>query len=554
MKMPVQGLFSGFVSTRRFIVGLPLAASLLAGCTTYSTFDDTASRTVHPFVREVDSVSFRAVGLARSQLLTERHIFVNMASVPIGITPRGLPVADPLAGLCIAELKVKPAKTRNHVEVLAKLQSPFFYLDEQEKDSNKRLNAWLEDCSCPNLKKELRPSCFAERLAATVDTVLQEDSSNETMPQLSAEGRALLVRAAGRPFASYDLLRRTGAGLARHPTATGYLLQILNPGDELCFHSQNYAATWLDELGTIGNTQEPGHPACFPWQTIGNLQDGRDRVSGNDAEMTVTIGTDPMARFARPWSVEKGRIEGIPHEEAADYLSNIDSLVGPGTNPFRFALLFTENSYYRVPADATRDLELRSPGNTEPDSTKPPFLRGSFLILARDRRLIDTLRRRVSDQNDKCGDDDDTFTTDTTIHRYLECVTKEWAMEALAVAEPEVPRWMRDIVLPDNVRPFVRIEVVVDGAPLRVRAGTTLLNLVDRRLALSTQVFSARSRDHSADQANPLEQQLVAAAVPQLEYRRRAGLGWQTVDLATAGQLEDLLIPLQSGDRITWLR
>jgi hypothetical protein len=180
----------------------------------------------------------------------------------------------------------------------------------------------------------------------------------------------------------------------------------------------------------------------------------------------------------------------------------------------------------------------------------------SFIVLARDIRLIDYIRQRITNTADEC--DDHTLGDEDFVHDYLICLTREWGDEVGIPIEPaEVSKWMRDVALPSNVRPFVRFEVLVDDEPIIIRAGSTLLNLLDRRLGLSPQIFEARStgiNPAAIEAPSGLETRLVRTAAAQVSYRRRAGLGWQSVGLDRVTRLEDLLIPLKPGDELTWLR
>jgi hypothetical protein len=550
--MDLGSIGAAFFGARRSLVVASLLACLPAGCTTYADFDDTYARTVYPREHVVGDVRTRSTGLANSRLLTEREFAINVPDLPIGGAATAMP---PLADRCVVELRVRAAERPGHVDVLTRLRSPFFYLDATSSDRDGQLDAWMAECHCATLPAEMARVCFAQRLAASVDVALAAGGAGGSLSPLTSEGRDRLVRAAGWPFASYDTLRRGGRGLAQQPGETAYLAQRLEPGEELCIHTSTYAVSYLNEkIDAIAGVSEPAPFACFPWQTIAGLQSpwpldpsGRPGLAGNAT--SPTVGTDPLARDGKTWKADEGRVFGRPTGDAR-YLTAVDEIAGPDTPPYRSALLVVANRRFIIPAEPTLDLTVTKPGaGTEPGSGKH---RGSFVVLVRDERLLNALRQRLW-RDDICRGL--SFNVTSKVHEYLVCATQEWGKSVgIDIANADVDSWMRDVRFPSNVRPFVRIGVFVDGQHRMVRAGATLLNLIDERLGLSTQVFAVRSHGDSRDAAGAFERELVQRAATQVAYLRRAGLGVQAVDFDRAARLEDLMVPLQTGDRLTWLR
>jgi hypothetical protein len=123
---------------------------------------------------------------------------------------------------------------------------------------------------------------------------------------------------------------------------------------------------------------------------------------------------------------------------------------------------------------------------------------------------------------------------------------------------------MLDVYLPSNVRPYVAFEVTVNGSPVTVRSGATLLSVIDQRLGLSSAIFKLRSDGVTVGGASSsnvtdsefvteAESRLIKKTASRLRYERRDGLQPVPVGLDRVSRLEDLLIPLNPGDQVTWL-
>ncbi|WP_146210792.1 hypothetical protein [Azospirillum sp. TSO35-2] len=559
---------------KQWLVSLTImSVAFLPGCLHTLHLDETSGKKIYKLPEDFTVQRAELTGLVSSDLLVATQFTVTVSDLPLepGL-PRSHTMAEMLPEQCIATLQLKPSWSKDSLTVYATLWSPFSYKDASSGAQRKGLSTWLKDCHCERPQDELKETCFAQRLANTIDKSLASPTPERTEPRrLTPEARKAIERAAGMPFATYDQLRQLEYGLAKPSSGSTYLVQRLDPGQELCFHTSAYAPAWYNGFTAMLNTSEPAHPACFPWQTIAHVEDARDQSGQNIT--SPTIGIDPFGRVGNSWIIEEGS-PSATQPDGLTYLNTPDAISGPSDSPYRFALVFVKNTRSLLPATPSRDLDIQgisaSPATcqtarqatcqqTQSDGQpEHPFGRGSFIVMVRDLRLADYIRDSIRDSKKQC--DNTWFGDENALHKYFSCLTREWAEANHIVNAPEtiqVAKWMREVLLPANVRPFVRLSTLVDGAPTKVRAGTTLLDLIDQRLSLSAQVFEVRSQEENGRtvvEPSRLETRLIKAAAAQVRYWRRSGVSLQAVDLDGATRLEDLLIPLNAGDRLTWRR
>ena len=245
-------------------------------------------------------------------------------------------------------------------------------------------------------------------------------------------------------------------------------------------------------------------------------------------------------------------------------MASIDGVTRPNDHPFRFAMVFARNEEFLIQNGPSRDLAIANDGAEKDDSDKEVHA-SSFILLTRDIRLMQYMRRKISDQNNACPKHGDTWQDVGVFRAYLECLVVEWGRTVnISITSGDVERWMLDVYLPSNVRPYVAFEVTVNGSPVTVRSGATLLSVIDQRLGLSSVVFELRSdcvavggatssKMTDCEFVTEPESKLIKETANRLRYERRAGLQSVSVGLGRVSRLEDLLIPLNPGDQVTWL-
>ncbi len=556
-----------------------LAAS---GCNHLSGLDNTEAKAVYGYDVYDPGASapkYYEAGLIRQSLILNGEFSISLRDAVFAAEGMGAGdlSAYVLDDQCFSEpIRIYPQRVSDKFSVRASLHSPLQYPAANGTSPATRLQAWMEKCDCDADREEVDGKCFGRRFAASVQEAYRMflDAKNPGNPnskaELTLDTLERLVRTAGEPFVPYDrlLIRERGLALPAGERDKAYMVQQIHAGEDLCFHSSTYSSTYPPNLAANASVAEPAAPACHPWLTVLRA----DYRNTPNATGTASIGTDPLSRVGPKWLYEDGEMTvgeqvvikpsaaGTNKPERHRFLTSVDWITGRDINekedmPYRFALLFTKNVTFMIPNGPERDISILNKGDS--NRTRPPLpklvTRGSFLVLTRDLRLANFIRQKFSNNDTICSP----LTSGDQVHDALVCLTEKWASQepGIVFSEANVKDWMLDVALPSNVRPFVRFEVTIDGNAIPVRAGSTLVNIIDRRLGLSNQVFALRSRlddANNAERANAIETQLITDAVKQITYARRSGVAYQTVSLRRAKRLEDLLIPVKAGDRVTW--
>lgn len=562
-------------ATRLIACIFPILAA--SGCNHLSGLDNTEAQTVYGYDVHDPGASvpkYYEAGLIRQSMILNDAFSISLRDVVFAA--EGMGAGDLNAHIlddqCFSEpIRIYPQWAPDKFSVWASLHSPLQYPAANDTSPATRLQAWMKKCDCDTDKDEVNGKCFGRRFAASVQEAYRMflDAKNPGDPsskaELTLDTMERLVRAAGKPFVPYDrmLTRERGLALPAAQRDKAYMVQQLHAGEDLCFHSSTYSSTYPPNLGGSASIAEPAAPACHPWLTVMRA----DYRTAPNATGTVSIGTDPFSRVGPKWLYEVGEMTkgeqvvikpsaaGTNKPERHRLLTSVDWITARDDMPYRFALLFTKNASFMIPNGPERDISVLNKGDS--NSTRPPLpkivTRGSFLVLTRDLRLANFIRQKFSNNDTDCNP----LTSGDQVHDALVCLAEKWASQepGIVFSKANVKDWLLDVALPSNVRPFVRFEVTIDGTAIPVRAGSTLVNIIDRRLNLSNQVFALRSRlkdANNAEKANTLETQLITDAVKQITYARRSGVAYQTVSLRRAKRLEDLLIPLKAGDRLTW--
>ena len=369
------------------------------------------------------------------------------------------------------------------------------------------------------------------------------------------------------PFGAFDVRYYRERMLTKQDSTDPYVGQLLQPGERLCFHSSARSPQWLGAGLNMVSSTEPGSPACFDWQTTARA---RYRESSNSTGL-ISVGVDPLSRASNSWTESRAETYG-QSKMGGRYMASIDGVTRPNDYPFRFAMVFARNEEFLIPNGPNRDLAIANDGRAKDDSDKgakddsdKEVHASSFILLTRDIRLMQYMRRKISDQKNVCPKHGDTWQDVGVFRAYLECLVVEWGRTVnISIDSEDVERWMLDVYLPGNVRPYVAFEVTVNGSPVTVRSGATLLSVIDQRLGLSSVVFELRSDGDAVGGATSSnmtdgefvtkpESKLIKETANRLRYERRAGLQSVSVGLGRVSRLEDLLIPLNPGDQVTWL-
>ncbi|MCG7977149.1 MAG: hypothetical protein G8D90_16670 [gamma proteobacterium symbiont of Clathrolucina costata] len=481
-----------------------------------------------------------------------------------GATPLETQCLSSKEQFSIVGIKIRPGTEPKTISVAATLRSPFF-MGMANRDLS--ISTWIDDCHCADIKGETAKNCFDHRLLKSVLTKIEalpvadrtaigfseEDAPNGVT--LGDAARIQFVHAAGWPLIGFDASVQRDRMLV-HPTgATTFMGQKLDPGEQLCLHTTSHVSTWIENPEVNVDSAEPTGPACFDWHAV---MRGRYRMAPSSSTLT-SVGVDPLARSGPRWMQGDpsgaASINAQPRQTAVgNLITTIDMVNGSNQNPYRYALLFNKNVWFSLPQGAMWDSAL-----VNPSSEKGTFNTGdraSFLLLIRDRSLMEFIRDYIANNLKSDPDDPTSKFSDMPdgLNIYFQNIVRTWANENdRDVAD--TAEWLRDLVFPVNARPFVRIPVLVDGRQEYVRAGATLLNLIDKRLGLSTQVFDLRGGGKSINDENAgvdTEASLIVAAVSQLRFKRRFGLTHWSIDLKNASRLEDLMITIKSGDELSW--
>ena len=523
--------------------------AILSGCV-YNLKPDSHKK-VYGFQKEITGGgSYYQSALFDEHLETNSLFRVSLKNLPL--VPEGQAIfGDPqLDASChtgqgafsVAGIKVKSGTEPKTVSVTAVVHSPF----------SLGISNWIDKCHCVEVAGETKNQCFDHRLLGSI----LEEVESLTGETLSDAGRREVVRAASWPLIGFDTLAQRDRFLVHPPGDTAYMGQKLEPGDQICLHTSSHASTWIDDVQTTIDTSEPTAPACFEWRTITRGRYRPDQLlEDSPSQAFASVGVDTFARIGPGWAQgDATMLRGVPRQaNNDDIVTSIDMVNGANRSPYRYALVFSKNVWFSLAQTAMWDSTLA------PESISDTFNTGdrvNFLLLIRDRSLMEFVRDHIANAlpSNEC---DKTSVFNQMAGKknvYFQNIVKKWAEKTGRNASPTTD-WMRDLVFPVNVRPFVRLPVRLDGRDLYVRAGTSLLNLIDRRYGLSTQVFDLRGGGQTVHQdgaGGEQEAALVAAAAAQVRYRRRFGIEHRTVDLGNAKRLEDLMIPINSGDELSW--
>lgn len=511
---------SGRVSQRRRITQATSwalivlgVASLASGCSQQSPrgIENQEERSVFGYrgkdryvagliIRRLIDLAFYTVKLGDLQLVDNGESDLEVPGLPL--EPRCI----------VRELKVRAADKPGVYKVSADVRSPLRYLTNPRETTEDQIKAWTNACDCPDDQTEVKGQCFGRRFAASILTKLRQVSGNEKKG-LSAETIERIVRGVGRPYIPYGRLLVEERGLIAGEVNQigGYLKQYLKPGDELCFSTANYSLEWeaINKSGDIAQISQPAAPACFPWRTL--MQGIKNSQ--------VHVGIDPLRPFRPKFKFESAESGIGIGSERSNLLVTPDQISSTDVGG-NFATLVTSYDLSYRPKGPFHDIRPSKELNKKTTQTV-----SSYLCLARGNIAAGKNQQSSnSTQSDSANPSAIKPCTDI-----LNSV---------------------DMTLPGNIKPFVAYWIRNDKAHEKVRVGTTLLNLVDQRFSLSSQVFQQRSITYAVPSRT--EKELVRAIVSDLSYLRRNGLYLQPIDLSHASRLEDLLIPLNSGDQIQW--
>ena len=483
-----------------------------------------------------------------------------------------------------APMDIRHESASDTLSIKVSLKSPFSYKGPESSPAES-LAAWTRDCHCSDLKGALTGTSFKDRI---LNSILAEGVFEEL--SLSEISKRRIRAAAGDPVAGFDELLYTDRLLTLYEVkrgSTAYLAQEIKPGEKLCFQGKRGFGAWFDPPGDLYYTNEPDCFTCFPWQVLtrGHYRDNSETTSKTTSEWRSrdkkfsSVGTDPLGRENGEWKQgDSGRTtNGTPRRtDAGILLTDVDSITARD-QAFRFALLFTKNQWFSIPCGPSWDLKI---AGTETNDAKTGE-RGSFLMLFRDYRLMTYVRDHIQkgkkieirenieeyifgdkilkEKYEKKIRELQPFgELQEVIQYYLDEVTEKW-MDSVGLPDSGrvVSDWMADIIIPVNARPFVRLPVWIDGTQTYVRSGTTLLNLIDQRIGLSAEVFKQRNDavldiDGIIEQASDSEAELVRKAVSRITYRRMFGTKLREIKLNRVQRLEDLMLSLKLGDRISW--
>jgi len=546
-----------------------LAAGFLSGCMQLPTLDSTDDKAIYSYdYKEAKTLkTVHEAGLISRHLIEELSFRVNVPQITLVSAGKGDGGLNPSQGFgpksrCVVSgnMKIRTGAKKGEYLLQAELRSPLAYLDSKTATAAEHIESWIRNCDCPVAEAEITgSSCFGRRFAATVLGKLRAAADVPDDAELSRDVRDRIVRTVGNPFLSYDqlLIGERGLALPGGTRTSPYLMQALNPGEDLCFHVSSYSTTWITSVDKMGSIAEPAAPACFPWVAV--MPASYRNSIDQGAKDEVAVGIDPLARVGPDWKDGVGgEVKGQMQVNGMDVrhllMTSVDQISARPEMPFQYATLFTVNRYFLIPNGPERDIQIIG-ASKGPE----PIPRGSFLVLARDSRLVDYIQYRVATKDDKCKNSfSNSFFLPPKTHEYLKCLTLEWGktQKGINIGAADIRSWMFDIAFPSNVRPFVRLEILVNGLTEKVRTGSTLLNVIDRHLSLSAQVFDIRQRRNdpqAAQSPGELEARLIESATQRVGYERRIGLGFQRIDLHRAKRLEDLMVPLNSGDRVKWL-
>lgn len=471
------------------------------------------------------------VGLAPRELLGKSRFQVTLRNLPIedvaGQKPQGVGFPEPS---CLSKLTIRRGTLKGTVSVTGVFGSPFSYGPSAELD--RALAAWVTDCDCASIAEEGARESFQDRLVDEINARLAS-TEHFSGKALSQEARVRVELEVPPPFASYDSLLRRERGLVKQGDGSSYFTQLLRPGEWLCFQTSSHAIEYDGNAGVIFSTNEPGAVVPRLWQTVGGW--------GSNRSSTLSTGFDPLGRTVT-WADEvTDRSVTAQADTAHEYLSTPDAVAQGDNSAYPFALLVTQNQRRILAEGPTYDLTVLE-GDTKlnPGVTR----RDSFLILVSDFGLLEHLLQRLAESPFACGDPPLTL-DEQAGGEYIRCLVSEWAERE----SREETGLIRDVLLPVNSRPYVAFEVELNGKRELVRSGETLLGLIDRLTGLSARVYGIRSTAFSAPTRT--EAQLVRNAVENVSFFRRAFGGRAVVGLGHAQRLEDLMIPLRTGDVVT---
>ena len=539
-----------------------LASVLTSGCIFTAHLQEGTPLDVYGFSYTNSSGSkIYETGLALRPLIGNRTFRAAMRDLAVkDVDIQSASLAWPEHGKCIKNLNLDWNDKSRSVSVRAEFPSPFRFKDEKATRAE-HLRKWIDSCHCGTPSAEINSECFADRVADAIDRELKAEAgpSPSVWPALTTASRYLVQRKLGMPFGAFDVRYYRERMLTKQDNTDPYVGQLLQPGERLCFHSSARTPQWLSAGLNMVSSNEPGSPACFDWQTTARA---RYRESGNSTGL-VSVGVDPLSRASNSWTESRAGTFG-KSKMGGRYMASIDGITRPNDHSFRFAMVFARNEEFLIPKGPNRDLDIMADGGAKDDSDKEVHA-SSFILLTRDIRLMQYMRRKISDQNNACSNHGDTWQDVDVFREYLQCLVVEWGRTVnISIASGDVERWMLDVYLPSNVRPYVAFEVTVNGSPVTVRSGATLLSLIDQRLGLSSVVFELRSDGDTVGGATSSnmtdgefvtesESKLIKETANRLRYERRAGLRPVSVGLGRVSRLEDLLIPLNPGDQVTWL-
>lgn len=498
-------------------------------------------------------------------------------------------LAEPLFGQQ-APIRIELNEKQELAAVTIYLRSPFYMDLGRDAARGAHLSKWVQECHSDSLDAWWKGQTFKDRVVQRILNELKRMPVGNPGPTASKyltfddDTKAQLREAVGDPFLGLDALLYEDRQLAKSGMSNPYIGQKLEPGEELCFHASEHATGIIDSYAA--ETSEPAAPGCFPWMTITraeyrlNFADNTDVVNASNF---AAVGVDPLGRVGNEWlnaeaDIPEKEIDcenlitpplndstahtgigyyGVPNKSAnvRDFLSSVDSINDPSNKPYRFAMVFAKNQRFMLAQGPEWDNQIDARNCSDGKKKCNQSNRGGFLLLSRDKELLSHLRAIVLNETPINGPQTPTSFNDRQedLTAFLHCVAKSWLSKNRGTSD--VRQWMQDIILPINSRPFVNVPVTVDGHREYVRAGTTLLNLIDRRLALSGQVFALRSGEkniNNDDAAGTREVALIRAALKGIRYLRRTGVSWQPVDLSDVSRIEDLMLPIKLGDDMSW--
>jgi hypothetical protein len=478
--------FTQVTSWALIILGV---ASLASGCSQQSRrgIENQEERSVFGFrgsngyvagliIRRLIDLQFYTVNLGDLQLVGNGESDLEEPGLPL--EPRCI----------VRELKVRAADKPGMYKVSADVRSPLQFDADPRATTEHQIKAWTEACDCSDDQTEVKGQCFGRRFAASLLTKLRQISGNEKK-NLSAESIEQIVRGAGRPYIPYDRLLIEERGLIPGDVdqAGGYLKQYLKPGDELCFSTATYSLEWeaIGKSGDISQISQPAASACFPWLTL--MQGIKNSQ--------VHVGIDPLRPFRPPFQFKVSDETGEIGRERKHLLVTPDQIPPENVD---YAILATSLDLSYRPKGPFHDIKAKKDSTKDSKNQKV----SSYLCLA-----------SVSIASSKSQQSNNSPQADST------------KSESEKKPCRDIPNSV-DITLPGNIKPFVAFWIRNDKAQEKVRVGTSLLNLVDQRFSLSSQVLDHRSLKGSVPSRT--EKELIRTIVSGLTYLRRSGLYLQS--------------------------